>query len=251
MIPTSAVAALEDNLVTFLLDLGRAGGGEERRDSTLAWTIGGSPVDYHNGVVPLGAIRDTDITQSIALMRKHNVPGTWHVTDNDSLARHLMAHGFVDGGSDIGMAATIADLRPAPSPATVSEVVIADQLAAYIEVLAEGFGEGPHEARWVGAMYARIGYGRGKPWRHYLAHLGGEPVATATALITGDTCGIYFVFTRKHARRQGIGAAITRHALLDSGARLGVLGASAMGEPVYRRLGFETVCNTAILEYRE
>ncbi len=245
------ITALVENLSAFLLDLGRAGGGEQRRDSALDWTIGGSPIDYHNAVVPKGNITDADVAQSLALMRKHNVPGTWHVTGDDALCDRLIAHGFADGGADIGMAATIAELNPAPSPATVTEVTTPDALAIFTDVLAEGFGEGPREARWVGEMYARIGYGPGKPWRHYLAHLDNEPVATATALTTGDTCGIYFVFTRDRARRRGIGAAVTRHALIESGASLGVLGASAMGEPVYRRLGFETVCTTAILEYRE
>jgi GNAT superfamily N-acetyltransferase len=241
------VAALEDNLVTFLLDLGRAGGGEERRDATLAWTIGGSPIDYHNAVVPRGRITDADIALSRTLMRRHKVPGSWHVSDDGPLCDRILAHGFTEGGRETGMAADIAALRPAPSPAAFTEVATLGQLATFTAVLAEGFGEGPHEAAWVGAMYARVGHGPGKPWRHYLGHLDGEPIATATALTTGETCGIYFVFTREVARRQGIGAAITRYALVDSGATLGVLGASAMGEPVYRRLGFEAVCTTRIL----
>ena len=38
--------AVEDNNAQFLLALGRAGGGAERNDEHLAWTIGGSPLAY-------------------------------------------------------------------------------------------------------------------------------------------------------------------------------------------------------------
>jgi hypothetical protein len=118
-----------------------------------------------------------------------------------------------------------------------------------VKTLARGFGEGPHEAAWVGATYAKLGYGPGTPWRHYLGRLGREPVATATALVTGRVTGIYFVHTVADARRRGIGSAMTRHAATDPGSPLAVLGASRMGEPVYRRLGFAPVCEIHIYEW--
>lgn len=240
--------AVVDNLRHFLLELGRAGGGEERRDAVLDWTIGGSPIDYHNAVIPNGPVEDSDIAQSLAAMRRRNVPLTWHVRDDDPLCDRLIAHGFANDGAEFGMTAAQADLQPAPSPATFTEVDGASELAIWVDVLGQGFGAGPAEARWIGEMYQRLGYGPGQPWRHYLGRLNGEPVATATALVSGDICGVYFVFTLPEARKQGIGAAITRHALVQSGARTGVLGASPMGEPVYRRLGFETVCTVRVLK---
>jgi GNAT superfamily N-acetyltransferase len=236
-----------ENLRGFLLELGRAGGGDERRDAVLDWTIGGSPIDYHNAVIPRGPVADADIAQSLTLARQHRVPFTWHVTNDDPLCERLLAQGFTDDGGDIGMAATIANLAPAASPATFSEVETQDDLDTLVGVLGQGFGEGPHEAAWAGKMYRRLGYGPGRRWRHWIAHLESEPVATATALTSGNICGIYFVFTLPAARKRGIGAAITRHVLLNSGATIGVLGASAMGEPVYRRLGFETVCTIRVL----
>src|SRR5438445_13791889 len=49
--PTALAHAIEENGAEFLLALGRAGGGEERADSLVHWSIGGSPIDYHNAVV--------------------------------------------------------------------------------------------------------------------------------------------------------------------------------------------------------
>jgi GNAT superfamily N-acetyltransferase len=125
-------------------------------------------------------------------------------------------------------------------------------LAAWVETLGSGFGEGPVEAEWVGEMYLRSGLDEG-PWRHYIGLLAGEPVATATSFFGAGVVGIYFVFTVERARRMGIGAGITLAALRearDLGHPVGVLGSSEMGYPVYQRLGFEEYCRIGLYEWR-
>ncbi len=80
------------------------------------------------------------------------------------------------------------------------------------------------------------------------------PVATATMLYASGVAGLYFIFTIDNARRKGIGAAMTLAPLLDAkeaGYRVGVLGASMMGEPVYRRLGFKEYCRIGLYEWME
>lgn len=77
------------------------------------------------------------------------------------------------------------------------------------------------------------------------AWLDGEPVASGSAWITGETVGLYNITSVERARGRGIGYAVTA-ALMNAGRELGcthaVLHASDMGYPVYTRLGFETVC---------
>ena len=75
----------------------------------------------------------------------------------------------------------------------------------------------------------------------YLAHAGGAPAACVAALdVNGDTT-IWNVATLPEARGRGLATALMRQALLDAGERGCVttsLQATAMGRPVYARMGY-------------
>jgi ribosomal protein S18 acetylase RimI-like enzyme len=78
----------------------------------------------------------------------------------------------------------------------------------------------------------------------FVARLDGVPIGTAMCLVSHGVAGIYWVGTVPEARRRGIGEACTRAATnagFDAGARFAALQASAMGEPIYRRMGFREV----------
>jgi GNAT superfamily N-acetyltransferase len=252
--------AIEENGAEFLMALGRAAGAEERDDGRVRWAIGNSPIDYHNCVVHADLTQgeaDGEIEVSLQRMRAHGVPGSWHVGPSmrpPDLGGRLVAQGFEYGGDDIGMAVDLSELPeavPVPGNLVVQRVCDEARLAAWVEALGSGFGEGPVEAEWVGEMYCRLGFEG--PWRHYLGQLGEEPVATATSFFGAGVAGIYFVCTVERARRRGIGAAVTLAALRearDLGYSVGVLGSSEMGYPVYRRLGFEEYCRIGLYEWR-
>jgi ribosomal protein S18 acetylase RimI-like enzyme len=252
--------AIEENGAEFLLALGRAARAEERDDGRVRWVIGNSPIDYHNCVVHADLTReeaDGEIEASLERMRAHGVPGSWHVGPSmrpPDLGERLIAHGFEYGGDDIGMAVDLSELpeeMPTPEGFVIERVRDEAGLAAWIEALGLGFGEGPVEAEWAGEMYRRLGFE--EPWRHYVGLLAGEPVATATSFFGAGVAGIYFVCTVERARRRGIGAGITLTALRearDLGYSIGVLGSSEMGYPVYRRLGFVEYCRIGLYEWR-
>jgi len=253
---------IEANGAEFLLAMGRAGGGVERNDERLAWTVGGSPIDYHNCVVRADLPEDAadeSIASFVRELDAHGVAGSWHVGPSmrpADLGRRLLRHGFELAEDEIGMAIDLSAMpHRVPAPARLSITRVRDNaaLTLWATTLARGFGEGQREASWVGATYARIGLGDDVPWRHYLGTLDGEPVATTSLFFGAGVAGIYFVLTVAGARRQGIGAAITLSALQKArsmGFRTGVLQASAMGEPVYRRLGFREHCRIGIYEWR-
>jgi ribosomal protein S18 acetylase RimI-like enzyme len=255
------VRQVEANVQAFLLRMGQAGGGAERRDPEVVWTVGGSPLDYHNAVVHCDATparADELVGKWAAELDRRRLPGSWHVSPSMrpvDLVERLLAHGFEDGGDEPAM---VADLSvpvpemPAVEGLAVEPVRTAAHLEDYRRVLAQGFGEGPPEAAWVAEVFGRTGLGDGGPWSHLVGRLDGAAVATTTVLVDPQAvAGVYFVATVPGARRRGIGGATTAAAMRrarDMGCAVAVLGSSPMGYATYRRLGFEEVFRYRLLE---
>src|SRR5262245_32374420 len=113
--------------------MGRAGGGEERNDAKVAWTIGGSPLPYHNCVVRADLApgeADAAIVASRELMRAKGVPGSWHVGPSmrpADVGERLVRHGFVDAGPEPGMAVRLAELGKGAAPGGVTLERVRDQ----------------------------------------------------------------------------------------------------------------------------
>jgi ribosomal protein S18 acetylase RimI-like enzyme len=83
----------------------------------------------------------------------------------------------------------------------------------------------------------------------FVAYLGGEPVACAMTLVSHRVAGVFYVATVEHARRRGLGDALTRIAArtgFEIGAGAAWLGASDMGAGLYRRIGFEELGSTLV-----
>ena len=83
-----------------------------------------------------------------------------------------------------------------------------------------------------------------------VASLDGEDVAAALAFDLGDDCGIFNVGTLPHARRRGLGTALTAllvHEAAERGCRTTSLQSTPMGERVYAAVGFQDLGR--ILEY--
>jgi ribosomal protein S18 acetylase RimI-like enzyme len=77
-----------------------------------------------------------------------------------------------------------------------------------------------------------------------VAYLDGEPVAAAQTILSHSIAGVYFVGTVERARGSGLGDAVTRavtNRAFDAGARAVTLQASAMGEPIYLKMGYQTI----------
>jgi len=89
-------------------------------------------------------------------------------------------------------------------------------------------------------------------FRMVIGRYRGIAVSTAALYLSGDTAGIYFVATRKEYRRSGLGTAITGKCLELAQLRkvkTVILHASAMGEPVYRSMGFKEVRDGSFMIY--
>lgn len=84
--------------------------------------------------------------------------------------------------------------------------------------------------------------------RHHVqtvvAYLDGAPVAAAQTLLSHGIAGVYWVGTVEAGRGRGLGEAVTRavtNRAFDLGAAANTLQASPMGEPIYLRMGYETL----------
>lgn len=76
----------------------------------------------------------------------------------------------------------------------------------------------------------------------FVAYLEREPAAAALAFRHEDSAGLFWVATKTSARKRGLGALVSAAAVdgaFRAGAKSATLTATALGAPVYRRLGFE------------
>ena len=132
----SAQAAdlIETNFVEFLLSMGRAGGAVERLDDEIAWTIGGSPIGYHNAVVRCTASEGRSgflVEEWRDALRQRSLPGSWHWTPgmHHDLPRLLLDAGFEDGGDEPAMAAQLAALADVPMATELQVTPVEDSCA--------------------------------------------------------------------------------------------------------------------------
>jgi ribosomal protein S18 acetylase RimI-like enzyme len=147
--------------------------------------------------------------------------------------------------SALEAAGHLLDATPQAMAAPLEEVDLGDGAASLdweraggveemCAVLEEAFGweRGPTEQVMTGLE--RVGY-------VYVARADGQPAACVAAFDAGGDCGIYNVGTLAAARGRGLATGLMRQALLDAherGCDTTSLQATAMGRPVYRRLGY-------------
>jgi GNAT superfamily N-acetyltransferase len=92
------------------------------------------------------------------------------------------------------------------------------------------------------------------PWRAgfagYVGYSGGEAVTTAATMRAAEVVGLYCVGTLPGHERRGYGERIVRHALEEARCRHGVerpvLESTAVGLPLYQRMGFETATHFSV-----
>lgn len=168
-----------------------------------------------------------------------------HVAEDlrPAVAEPLTALGLVPAPLP-GMAVAATEDVPAPPPwLRIERVTDAAMLETHAVAIGTGFGApDPREALEI-IVPSLLGDPTTTMLNGYVDGAG-EPAATAVCVVAEGLAGIYAVTAHEHVRRRGVGAAMT-WAAVAAAARAGVprvvLHASPMGEPVYRRMGFETV----------
>jgi GNAT superfamily N-acetyltransferase len=167
----------------------------------------------------------------------------WTRPGDEEVPHALAAAGHRHDGQPMLMAAPIEEidleprrefeLEPAPAWADAARINDACYGLDPLHSFAEAFGD----------FDARL----------YVARLDGEPVACAGARWHEGDCGIYFVATLPHARGRGVAGELLRTALRDAragGCETTSLEATALGAPVYERLGYRPLGRLGMWELR-
>ena len=162
----------------------------------------------------------------------------------DEMKKLLLSHGLTSNESfGANMAVDLVSVPedlPVPPGLEIVRVEDKETLQEWIHIASLGFGVAEEfEKVWYDFFVEAVFE---QPFWTYLALLNGQPVGTSQLFLSAGVAGIYNVTCVPEARGQGIGAAITQAPLLDAraiGYRVGILQASKLGYPVYRRIGFQ------------
>lgn len=248
------IHAVKANLLEFFHHLKQSSHTNFAADEKFARWHTRLPHPWFNGVSaaqPPAPEDDAFIADTITYFGSCGVsPFTWWIAPAVPFApweEVLQRHGFHVDRDTPGMALDLECLPPdRPTPPTLRIVPVdnLDQLETWTQVFIAGY-ELP--LAWAADFYdLAAGLGLDWPIRNYLGYLDGEPVATAALFLGAGVAGVFDVATVPRARGHGLGAALTYAPLIDAkslGYRVGVLQSSEMGYHVYRRLGFEKVCD--------
>ena len=250
--PTPLVEAVENNLlghVSFIQE--RLPGMLVQRHNGLAIVDSGLASDTFNKILAARLAddeADARIDQALAEVRRTGRPFTWWIGPCSrplDLEERLRRRGLREQERELGMTIDLAAAPaqvPHPEATTIRRVTTAAQLADFAGVLAHL--SDPPDANLLRFFESAsdILLTPDCPMRLFVAYVDNRPAAVSELFIGGGIAGVHMVGTAEAFRRRGLGMALT-WTVLDEGRRrgltIGALQASAAGQSVYERLGFQ------------
>jgi Acetyltransferase (GNAT) family len=249
---TSIVTAIESNLFEFcVMAFEKWPRVELHDDPDMLWSITNIPFPSFNTVLRARLSNPNSAVEAvITRARQRNVPLLWWIgpyTQPSDLGDTLATFGFISEEA-VGMAVDLNSLpedTAKPQGLVIERVEDTSTMEKYNRTGRVCF-EFPD---FAGDAFLDCWKSRGLDsqsiFRAYVGLLNGEPVATASMFLGAGVAGIYNIGTIPEKRRQGMGFAMTLRPLLEAreiGYRVGILQASKMGEPVYKKIGFQEYC---------
>jgi GNAT superfamily N-acetyltransferase len=247
------VAVIEANIATFWRLYGSAVPGVERvpREDVDAY-LGPWAFGLLN---PVAGVRlrsdhaDAAIAEILGHAEARGCDQWWFGGPSDEpadLGDRLAAAGLTVHAPSPGMARALEAWTPPEAPSDLEVVAVGEtEHGEYIDVLVESFGFAADLRDTFATVLGEMAFAPGTPMRNFLGRLGGRPVACSTLLLADGVAGLWNVGTTAPARGRGVGTALTAAAMAAgarAGARTAILIATSLGVPVYRAMGFETVC---------
>jgi ribosomal protein S18 acetylase RimI-like enzyme len=208
------------------------------------------PVAF-NGVARLdGTVRASDVLRRAdawfaARDRGYSVLVSDHDGRDEDLRTAVEAAGFLQISEPPEMVLR-QPIEPAEPGAGISLQWVegAERFEQFLTVCSEAYGAIGMPAGVVEEAIVDL-RAFASPWVHSVVALEGDkPLAAAQVVMSHGIAGIYWVGTVPAARGRGLAEAVTRAVTsraFELGAAAVTLQASVQGEPIYRRLGFETL----------
>ena len=205
-------------------------------------------IRFEAGMLPRAATR---VIRHFQQLRK---PFLCHVgpTAQVDLELLLQDQGLLLQETEPVLAVNLRELKedvPAASHLTIQPVTTQELLEPWVR-LWEGESDEDVLHLWL-TFYTGLYLQPDGPLRLFVGMVDEKPVATAAVFFGAGVAAIKCISTLPDHRRQGIGAAMTLAALQAARKqryRVAVLTASPMGEPIYRRIGFQNygTCSTYV-----
>ena len=202
-----------------------------------------------------------EVAAITGLYRYYRWPASWWLPElaPDDVRHWLMQHGWQYAESDTAMVREMSDLpvMPVRCGFRVHEVTTTADMQLFGSIISTIFEhDAPVEAREVREVYSAM-----RPpapeqtyWQLLVGFEQDLPVATASLFIRDGIASINDIATHPAYRRQGIGTAMfgaVLQRIYDSGAAWCVLQASAEGEALYSRYGFNIMGAFDVWELHE
>lgn len=259
--PPALTAGIIENTVEAFTWIGSSIGEAVSVDGTPVF-FSGLPLPPFNGVIcPRFPAHTADerIDWVVEQARMRGLPMLWQLgpgTEPEDMAARLEARGFVAGEPLPGMAAILdgLEVEGVPDGVSIERINDLDRLREATLVMCDVFGIPVELESTVTRLLASAGNAEDAKIATYGASIAGEIVGTSSVVYGAGVAGIYNVTTLAEHRGHGIGRAITLAPLLDArrrGYRVGILQSSSMGYSVYRKLGFEHLCDFATYAWHD
>ncbi|MGW2098647.1 GNAT family N-acetyltransferase [Streptomyces olivaceoviridis] len=199
-----------------------------------------------NGVVRLRSLDVVEESMATARARLAGVPWWWWVGPDSpaGTADTLAGLGAVSLGAVPLMTRSldhVEETEEHPPGLRVEEVTDGERLRELVRTYSASMGVAP--ALENGVVSVEAGRPDNADVVRLAAVLDGRVVGTTVVMMAHEVAGVFLVHVARTHRRRGVGGALTTAALRagrDRGMRLAALGASPLGEPLYRRFGFTT-----------
>ncbi|MCR8657490.1 GNAT family N-acetyltransferase [Paenibacillus endoradicis] len=222
----------------------------------------GLPSDTFNNIVLLNQhLQQSDsaiIEEAIRYFMNKKFPmALWSWEDgNSDIYQVLKSIGLIKAETNIAMYADLHALFPNKNHTAefnMIEVSSSKEIEQYGDVIVSLFGDS-EEAIQVHAYYkclSELPLINHSIMKLYIGFFQNEVVSTGSLVFTKDSVGIYDIVTKRECRGKGFGSAMFNFLIAEAQKQYTgpcVLQASPDGINIYKKSGFEPICNVIVYE---